>query len=74
MGDLLELMQEFEKRNNTSISLDLCSDGSGTLKEFWDGDEIKSFESSFELRSFLANGKLKMKDGRSVKPIKIVAQ
>jgi len=46
MGDLLELMQEFEKRNNTSISLDLCSDGSGSLKEFWGGDEIKSFENS----------------------------
>ena len=44
MGDLLELMQEFEKRNNTSVSLDLCSDGSGTLKEFWENDEIKSFE------------------------------
>lgn len=74
MEDLLELMQEFEKRNNTSISLDLCSDGSGTLKEFWDGDEIKTFKNSSELRSLLANAKLKMKNGRSVKPIKIVAQ
>lgn len=74
MGELLELMQEFEKRNNISISLDLCSDGSGALKEFWEGTEIKSFENSSELRSFLDNGKLKMKDGRSVKPIKIVAQ
>lgn len=72
MGDLLELMQEFEKRNNTSISLDLCSDGSGILKEFWDDEKIKLFENSSELRSFLANGKLKMKDGRSVKPIKII--
>jgi len=72
MGDLLELMQEFEKRNNTSISLDLCSDGSGTLREFWDKEEIKQFDNSSELRAFLANGKLKMKDGRSVKPIKIL--
>jgi hypothetical protein len=74
MGDLLELMQEFEKRNNTSISLDLYSDGSGILKEYWDGDEVKSFENSSDLRSFLANGKLKMKDGRSVKPIKIISK
>jgi hypothetical protein len=74
MEDLLKLMDEFEKRNNTSISLDLCSDGSGTLKEFWDGDEIKSFENSSELFSFLEKGKLKMLDGRSVNPIEIVAQ
>lgn len=74
MGDLLELMQEFEKRNNTSISLDLCSDGSGTIKEFWEGSEIRMFVNSSELRAFLANGKLKMKDGRSVKPIKVVTQ
>jgi hypothetical protein len=74
MEDLLKLMDEFEKRNNTSISLDLCSDGSGTLKEFWDGDEIKSFENSSELFCFLEKGKLKMLDGRSVSPIEIVAQ
>jgi len=69
----LKLMDEFEKRNNTSISLDLCSDGSGTLKEFWEGSEIKIFANLSELRSFLSNGKLKMKDGRSVSPIEIVA-
>lgn len=74
MGDLLELMEEFEKRNNTSITIKLCSDGSGTINEFWDNEEIKSVNNSSELRSFLANGKLKMKDGRSVSPIKIVAQ
>jgi hypothetical protein len=73
MGDLLELMNEFELRNNISTTIKIHSDGSGSLEEFWDNEGIISFENSSELRAFLANGKLKMKDGRSVKPIKIAA-
>jgi len=74
MNYLLELMQEFERRNNTSIGLELFSDGSGQLKEFWEQEKIIEFKNSSELRSFLANANLKMKDGRSVKPIKILTK
>lgn len=72
MEDLLKLMQAFEKRNNISIALDLCSDGSGILKAFWDDEEILDFSKSSELQEFLTNGRLKTKDNHSIKPIEIL--
>lgn len=72
MEGLLELMKKFEQRNNISVSLDLFSDGSGDLLEFWDEECIKAFSSLPELYHFLESGKLEMKDGHSTKPIKIV--
>jgi len=73
MNELFELMEEFEKRNNISVYLDLCSDGSGNIKEFWDNELIKSFDKVTELVEFLKNGKLKLvEDGRSVSPIQII--
>jgi len=73
MNELFELMEEFEKRNNISVCLDLCSDGSGTIKEFWDNELIKNFDNKNELADFLRNGKLKLsEDGRSVSPIEII--
>lgn len=75
MGDLLELMQEFEDRNNISTRLEINPDGSGILREFWDEEIIKVFDNVETLISFLANGKLKKaEDGRSVKPIEIVVE
>lgn len=72
MEQLLALINEFEKRNNTSIYIQICGDGSCTLYEFWSSEEIKSFNQSEELYSFLSSGNLKMKDGRSVSPIEIL--
>jgi len=72
MEQLLKLMEDFEKRNNISISIDLCDDGSGMLKEYWEEDVIKTFDNSKELELFLSNGKLEMNKGRAVKPIKIL--
>jgi hypothetical protein len=71
----LKLMDEFEKRNNISTTIEINSDGSGNLREFWDEEIIKEFDSLKDLNLFLLNGKLKLsEDGRSVSPIEIVAQ
>jgi len=73
MEDFLKLMEDFEKRNNTSVFLELCSDGSGCIKEFWDDEKIKKFDKISQLLEFLKNGKLKLADdGRAVSPIEII--
>ena len=74
MEELLSFMESFERRNNISISIEINSDGSGNLKEFWDGEEIKPFDNFAELTTFLENGKLKMENGSSIKPIVIDIQ
>lgn len=72
MIETLKLINEFEERNNISVSLVLHGDGSCFLQEFWDYEVIKSFDKIEELHTFLENGKLKKaKDGRSVSPIEI---
>ena len=71
----LKLMNDFEKRNNISTTIEINGDGSGNLREFWDEEIIKEFDSLKNLNLFLLNGKLKLaEDGRSVSPIEIVAQ
>ncbi|REG88762.1 hypothetical protein [Flavobacterium aquicola] len=71
----LSLMNDFEKRNNISTTIEINGDGSGNLREFWDEEIIKEFDSLKSLNLFLLNGKLKLgEDGRSVSPIEIVAQ
>jgi len=73
MDELFKLIDEFEKRNNISVFLELCSDGSGCIREFWDNEKIKHFDKVSELLEFLKNGKLKLaEDGRSVSPIEII--
>ncbi len=75
MENTLKLMDDFEKRNNTSITIEINSDGSGNIREFWDEELIKGFDDINELNAFLLNGKLKLaEDGRSVSPIEIVSE
>jgi hypothetical protein len=74
MKTTLKLINEFEERNNISISLVLQGDGSCSLQEFWDYEVIKSFDKIDELHTFLENGNLKKdKKGLSISPIQIVA-
>jgi len=73
MKDTLKLMQEFETRNNINVTLEINSDGSGNVRNFWDEEIIKTFDSTDQLESFLANGKLKQfKDGYCARPIEII--
>lgn len=48
------LIENFEKRNNTSITLRLNGDGSGSVEEFWEQDELKTFDNKDELIKVLA--------------------
>ena len=73
MENTLKLMNEFEERNNISTTIEINGDGSGNLREFWDEEIIKEFDSLENLNLFLLNGKLKKtEDGRSVSPIEVV--
>ena len=75
MIETLKLINEFEERNNISVSLILHGDGSCSLQEFWDYEVIKSFDKIDELHIFLKNALLKKdKDGISVSPIVVVSE
>lgn len=73
MENTLKLMNEFEKRNNISTTIEINSDGSGNLREFWDEEIIKEFDSLESLNLFLLEGKLKLaEDGRCISPVEIL--
>jgi len=73
MKKTLKLLNEFEERNNISTTIEINGDGSGNLREFWDEEIIKEFDSLENLNSFLLDGNLKKgEDGRSIKPIQIL--
>jgi len=73
MKKTLKLMEDFNNRNNISVFLEIYIDGSGIIREFFDEEEIKNFDSIDQLESFLANGKLKQfKDGYCARPIEII--
>lgn len=70
MENIIELSKEFEKRNNISITVCIHSDYSGFICEFWDKEEITSFEDLKGLVEFLSNANLrKDKSGRSLSPV-----
>ena len=74
MKTTLKLINEFEERNNISVSLVLQGDGSCSLQEFWHCEVINSFDKIDELHTFLKNCNLiKDKDGHSISPIEVVA-
>ena len=61
LKETLELMKEFEERNNININLIICSDGSFGIDEFWEGDTL--FEGSIkEIHIFLKHTKYKLAD------------
>lgn len=66
-------MEEFEVRNNISVTLEINSDGSGNLKEFWSEDVIKCFETLEELPTLFRDVNLKLaEDGRCITPMEII--
>lgn len=73
MEELKELLKDFEKRNNISVMITIFSDGSWTLNEFWDADNIKAGLNTDGYKDFLKNANLKKdENGLSVKPIEIL--
>ncbi len=73
MKDTLELLNAFEKRNNISTSITTYSDGTGTVNEFWDGEELIEFKNTHELHEFLSTTQYKLSEnGRCVSPVEKV--
>ena len=74
MEKTLQLIKNFEKRNNISIAVTFCGDGSGRVSEFWDYEELKEFKTIDELHKFIMNTQYKLadEDGRCLSPVQEV--
>lgn len=74
MEKTLQLIKNFEKRNNISIAVTFYGDGSGTVSEFWDYEELKEFKTVDDLYKFLMNTQYKLadEDGRCLSPVQEV--
>ena len=71
MKEILEELNKFEDRNNLSVMMLIHSDGSGSLREFWDAEPLASFKNTDDLKSYLKNTKYKLReDGRCISPVK----
>ena len=70
MKDTIQLSKDFEKRNNISIAIKLYSDGSGTVNEFWDDEQLTNFNDEEELHEFLKNINYKLdENGKCFSPV-----
>lgn len=71
MHDILFAIKEFEKRNNISLVIELCSDGSGSVKEFFSVDqELETFDSPEDLLYILETVNYKKDEkGLCVSPV-----
>ena len=67
--EFLDLIKEFEKRNNISVVVQLCSDGSGTIFEFWDESELEQFNSLDHLVHILEFVSYRKENGLCVHPV-----
>jgi hypothetical protein len=53
MKEVVQLIKDFEKRNNFSIVLHLHSDGSAHVEEFWKDTVIFRCDSTDQLENYL---------------------
>lgn len=74
MKKTLQLIKNFERRNNISIAVTFYGDGSGTVSEFWYCEELKEFKTIDDLHKFLMNTQYKLadEDGRCLSPVQEV--
>ena len=73
MEKTVQLMTNFEKRNNISIAVTFYSDGSSSTEEFWDNEQLNESKNIDELHKFLMNTQYKLDDidGRCISPVQI---
>jgi hypothetical protein len=72
MKKTLKLINEFEQRNNISIAVLLCSDGSSTVEEFWENEELNNSDTIEELHEFLINTNYKLDEkGLCFSPVQL---
>ena len=73
MKTLLKLVKNFEKRNNISIAITICSDGSGSVEEFWSEEVLKEYKDIEELTNFIKDTQYVLdSNGRCIYPTQIV--
>lgn len=73
MEKITQLIKNFEKRNNISIYITHCSDGSGTVYEFWEDEELKKFNGVLGLTKFLQDTQYELaEDGKCISPVTAV--
>lgn len=67
---LQKIMQEFEKRNNISIYLEIHSDGSGQAYEAWHETSLIEFSTEMQMLHFLRKTKYKLDErGLCISPV-----
>lgn len=69
---LLEQIQDFECRNNISVAVQLCSDGSGAILEFWHDSELEQFDSVDQLVHILCFTNYRKENGFCIHPVERV--
>jgi hypothetical protein len=63
---------DFENRNNISVCINIFSDGSFSINEFWDDEQLEKFTEIEELIKYLDAINLKKGEcGRSLSPIQV---
>lgn len=68
--ELISELAGFEFRNNISTTVSFHVDGSGSVCEFWDEEELKQFADFGDLLNFLKETKYKLgEDGRCISPV-----
>lgn len=73
MKKIIQLMNNFEDRNNISIEVSFFSDGSANVKEFWDDELLNESKNLDELQKFLMNTQYAIgDDGRCLSPCRVV--
>ena len=59
MKELIDLIKAFEKRNNFSIVVEVYSDGSGNIEEFWSDKVIFRHKTTEQLEDYLKSEQYK---------------
>lgn len=71
MDNIQKLLKSFERRNNISVELRIYSDLSGSLNEFWDGEQIFEFKGLMTLELKLTTTNLELdENGRCYSPFR----
>jgi hypothetical protein len=70
--DLLQAMKQFEKRNNISTYIVLCSDGSLSIHEFWKEETLSEISTIEEAKIFLETTEYELdENGLCFSPVKL---
>jgi hypothetical protein len=70
MEEFIQLVKDFEARNNISIVVQIYSDGSSVVEEFWSEEHLYEGEAIDDLMTFIRDTEYKLdkNDGRCLSP------